>query len=216
MSRRAAPIFSIVLTTYNRAWCIERAIASVLAQTEQRWELIIVDDGSTDATADILAPYVQSSDRICLLAQPNSGTGAARQTGISHARGDFVTFLDSDDEYLPDHLHVRYRYIQDFPHCDFFYGGVQVEGPALVPDRHDPTRLIPIAECAVGGTFVIRRELAQKLGFAPLRYADDADFFERALAAGIVPVCVTEPTYRYHRTSPDSLCTQRERQLAGH
>ncbi len=210
----AAPIFSVIMTTYNRAWCIERAIASVFAQTEQRWELIIVDDGSTDQTLEIVKPYVLQSDRIRLVLQSNSGTGAARQAGIRQACGHFVTFLDSDDEYLPLHLEVRREYIAEYPDYDFFYGGVQVEGSPFVPDRHDPSKLIAIADCVVGGTFVIRRKVALELGFAPLRYADDADFFDRAQAAGIKPFCVTIPTYRYNRTSPDSLCTHMAQALA--
>lgn len=209
------PIFSIVMTTYNRAWCIERAIDSVFAQTESRWELIIVDDGSTDSTAELVRRYVLSSNKVRLIVQSNQGTGAARQAGIRQACGHFVTFLDSDDQYLPEHLAIRRGYICEFPECDFFYGGVLVEGSPVVPDKDNPHRLIPIEQCAVGGTFVIRRTVAATLGFAPLRYADDADFFERAIAAGITPMYVPYPSYRYNRNSPDSLCTALEQAIHG-
>lgn len=208
MSQHLEPIFSVIIPTYNRAWCIERAIESVLMQSEQRWELIIVDDGSSDRTAEIIRPRILRDDRIRLVVQSNRGTGAARQTGIRLAIGEFVTFLDSDDQYLPEHLEVRLRYIAAHPAVDFFYSGLVVDGFPLVPNRHDPTQLIPIEQCAVGGTFVIRRAVACSLGFAPLRYADDADFFERAQAAGIAMLRVAEATYRYNRTSPDSLCNQ--------
>ncbi|MCX7929861.1 MAG: glycosyltransferase family 2 protein [Chlorobi bacterium] len=211
MSQQQTPIFSVVLTTYNRAWCIERAIVSVFAQTEQSWELIIVDDGSTDEIIDVVRPYIGRSDHVRLILQTNQGTGAARQAGIQLARGHFVTFLDSDDEYLPDHLLTRKAYITNNPDYDFFHGGVLVEGDPYVPDRNDPSKLIHIAECAVGGTFVVRRTLALQLGFAPLRYGDDADFFDRARAIGIHPFRVPAATYRYNRTSPDSLCTQMAR-----
>lgn len=208
MSQCCEPMFSVIIPTYNRAWCIERAIESVLQQTEQRWELIIVDDGSSDRTAEIVRPLVLRDERIRLVVQSNRGTGAARQTGVRLAEGAFVTFLDSDDQYLPEHLEVRSRYIVEHPTVDFFHGGVIVDGSPMVPDRHNPAQRIPIEQCAVGGTFVIRRSIATALGFAPLRFADDADFFERANAAGIRMLRVREATYRYNRTSPDSLCNQ--------
>jgi glycosyltransferase involved in cell wall biosynthesis len=209
MSQQTAPFFSVIIPTYNRAYCIGRAIESVLVQTEPHWELIVVDDGSTDNTAEIVREYIHREQRIKLVVQSNHGTGAARQTGIRLAQGDFVTFLDSDDEYEPEHLAVRRRSIQAHPEVDLFFGGVHVIGSPLVPDRHNPAVLVPIEQCAVGGTFVIRRSVAAALGFSPLRYADDADFFERAIDAGIVTLRITEPTYRYNRLSPDSLCNQR-------
>lgn len=214
MSQPQPPIFSVILTTYNRAWCIERAIESVLAQTEPSWELVIVDDGSIDETRRIVRRYLRLPHRIRLIVQSNQGTGAARQAGIEQARGYFVTFLDSDDEYLPDHLLVRKAYIVEYRDYDFFHGGVLVEGDPYVPDRNDPTKLIHIERCVVGGTFVVRRTVALQLGFAPLRYADDADFFERAVASGVRPFRVPIATYRYNRTSPDSLCTQMAAKLA--
>ncbi|MCX7936088.1 MAG: glycosyltransferase family 2 protein [Chlorobi bacterium] len=208
MDEQHSPLFSVIIATYNRSWAIERAIESVFAQTERSWELIIVDDGSTDDTLVRIQPYALAAQNVYVVVQANHGTGAARATGIRLARGEFITFLDSDDTYLPEHLAVRKQYIADYPTCDFFHGGVIVIGDRFVPDRFDPQRRIPIEECAVGGTFVIRRQVALQLGFAPLRYADDADFFDRARRAGIEPVYVPVPTYCYNRTSPDSLCTQ--------
>lgn len=96
-----APLISIVVPTYNRAHCIDEAIRSVLAQTAQDWELLIVDDGSTDNTADILAKY---GDKIRVIKQVNAGPSAARNLGARSARGKFLAFLDSDDKWLPDKL----------------------------------------------------------------------------------------------------------------
>ncbi len=209
MSQQTSLLFSVIIPTYNRAYCIGRAIESVLAQTVPHWELIVVDDGSSDNTVEIVRGYIHRDERIKLVVQSNHGTGAARQTGIRLAQGDYVTFLDSDDEYAPEHLEVRLRSIQAHPEVDLFFGGVHVIGSSLVPDRHNPAVLVPIEHCAVGGTFVIRRSVAAALGFSPLRYADDAEFFERATAAGIATLRITEPTYHYNRLSPDSLCNQR-------
>lgn len=88
---------SIITPTYNRAWCIERAIQSVLNQTYKNWELIIIDDGSTDNTKEIIKPYLKDK-RIKYFYQKNKGVNIARREGIKKATGKYVTFLDSDDE----------------------------------------------------------------------------------------------------------------------
>jgi hypothetical protein len=91
---------SALITTYNRRSFIFRAIESVLAQTVPVDEIIVVDDGSTDGTADEIA--VRYGSRITVIRQPNSGVGVARKTAIDHAKGQWIAFLDSDDEWLPD------------------------------------------------------------------------------------------------------------------
>jgi glycosyltransferase involved in cell wall biosynthesis len=95
------PLISVIIPTYNRAHCIDEAIQSVLAQTAQNWELLVIDDGSTDKTAEVLAKY---GDKIRAIKQANSGPSAARNLGARSARGKFLAFLDSDDKWLPDKL----------------------------------------------------------------------------------------------------------------
>lgn len=94
--------FSIIIPTYNRAAFLTKAIDSVLAQTCTDWELIVVDDGSTDNTREVVARYDDS--RIRYIYQDNAERCAARNNGIEQARGEFVCFLDSDDSYLEDYL----------------------------------------------------------------------------------------------------------------
>lgn len=94
--------FSIVIPTYNRAVFLPKAIESVLAQTFADWELIIVDDGSTDNTKDVVSQY--SDSRITYIYQENAERSAARNKGITHSVGEYVLFLDSDDYYLPNFL----------------------------------------------------------------------------------------------------------------
>jgi glycosyltransferase involved in cell wall biosynthesis len=100
---------SAIIPTYNRARTIERAVNSVLGQSWQPIEVIIVDDGSTDQTADILARY---GDRIRLIHQKNEGPSAARNTGIKAAQGEIITFLDSDDSWLPDKVERQVQLLQ--------------------------------------------------------------------------------------------------------
>ena len=96
--------FSIILPTYNRANLISKAIKSVVYQTYQNWELIVVDDGSTDKTKEVLGEFVKADSRIIYLYQKNKERSAARNNGIQNANGEFICFLDSDDLYHKTHL----------------------------------------------------------------------------------------------------------------
>lgn len=104
------PFFSVIIPTYNRAHILPRTIASVLNQEFPNWELIVVDDGSKDHTAELLKTY--TDNRIRYVYQQNAERSAARNRGISEARGEYVCFLDSDDEYLPHHLRRLHEEIQ--------------------------------------------------------------------------------------------------------
>src|SRR5436190_1011588 len=94
--------FSVVVPTYNRAPTLPQAIESVLAQKNADFELIVVDDGSTDDTSAVVARFGDA--RIAYLHQPNRGVSAARNAGAARAGGRLIVFLDSDDELLPDTL----------------------------------------------------------------------------------------------------------------
>lgn len=97
-----SPYFSVIIPTYNRSGVLGRTIDSVVAQTFGDWELIVVDDGSTDDTASLVKSFADS--RIRYRYQENAERGAARNTGIDMAGGEWICFLDSDDCFLPDHL----------------------------------------------------------------------------------------------------------------
>lgn len=107
------PFFSIIIPTFNRAHIIHRPIDSIIAQTFTDWELIIVDDGSTDNTKDIVGSY--NDKRIRYVYQENLERSAARNHGIKLAQGEWICFQDSDDEYLPDHLQVLFNGIERHP-----------------------------------------------------------------------------------------------------
>jgi len=106
------PKVSIVMPTFNRADTIGRAIASVRAQTFVDWELIIVDDGSTDGTADAVSGI---DPRIKVLRQENQGCYVARNAGMHGSTGRFITFLDSDDEWMPFFLELTVGFLEAFP-----------------------------------------------------------------------------------------------------
>ncbi len=98
-------IVSVIIPTYNRAHCIERALKSVQKQTFTDMEILVCDDASTDSTRDIVRAYQVNDSRIRLLCHSeNQGAGAARNLGLEVARGEYIAFLDSDDEWLPEKL----------------------------------------------------------------------------------------------------------------
>lgn len=203
--------FSIVLCTFNRGYILERAIDSVLAQTFEDWELIIVDDGSSDNTKEIVLPYCRGN-RITYHYQNNQGQAIARNYGCSFGIGLYFTFLDSDDEYLPNHLATRYELLSRKPAIELLHGGLLVIGNEYVADKDDTSKQIHISECVVGGTFFIRRDLWSRAGgYDDVVYGDDTAFFEKAKSKGATIEKTNIPTYRYYRTSEDSLCTIVER-----
>lgn len=102
---------SVIIPTYNRGYIIKRSIESVLTQTYSDFELIIVDDGSTDNTKEIVESY--KDHRIKYVYQENSGACAARNKGISLAKGKFIAFHDSDDIWLPSKLEVQIKAIEE-------------------------------------------------------------------------------------------------------
>lgn len=111
------PFFSIIIATYNREKYINIAIESVIKQTVTDWELIIVDDGSTDRTRQIISPYLQDK-RIKYIYQENQERSVARNTGISSSSGEYICFLDSDDYYLPHHLQAFVDYLKNNETCE--------------------------------------------------------------------------------------------------
>lgn len=186
------PFFSVVVPVFNRADVLGTALASVLAQTEQDFEIVVADDGSRDDPAAVIARL--GDTRIRCLRQENKGGGAARNLGIDSARGRFIAFLDSDDVFLPNHLATMRRLLE---------GTANTAGYArMIVDRGDrkqilkPPRAIRANEdmaayllCDRGFvptiTTVAPAELARNIRYHEnLREAEDTDFAVRLSLAG--------------------------------
>lgn len=105
------PFFSVVIPSYNRKLYVQESIDSVLAQRFSQFEIIVVDDGSTDGSYEFLKEKYRDEKRIQILRQPNLERGAARNTGIKAARGKYIQLLDSDDRLLPEHLEILHSHI---------------------------------------------------------------------------------------------------------
>ena len=181
---------SVVTPAYNVASYIGAAIASVLAQSHRDWAMIIVDDGSTDGTAETAAGF--SDPRVRLIRQPNSGVSAARNRGIAEAEGDAVLFLDADDWLAPDGLA---RLVAALPGAVAAYGpyrfvseqGAPVGGPRYPAAGRDlVSKLIERNLFANGGHLLIRREALAVAGQfrEDLAYGEDWEYWIRLALRG--------------------------------
>jgi glycosyltransferase involved in cell wall biosynthesis len=198
----APPLVSVVIPAYNAAWCVRKAIDSVLAQDFHDFEVIVVDDGSTDRTAAVLAAY---GDTIRVVSQRNGGLSSARNAGIRAARGELVAFLDADDWWLPGKLSLQVDLMAARPEVGFSSTAARVEDPkgAVVniwgcPDW-DGSFLIHLLKdlaCVAGsGSAVVgRRALFQQVGGFDehLRSLEDIDMWIR-LAAVSDYACIPDP-----------------------
>lgn len=212
MSSQSPALITVVICTYNRVRLLPRAVESLRHQTIADWQCVIIDDGSTDNTREYAASLIDVDRRFRYVYQPNSGLSAARNAGLEHSTTPWVTFLDSDDEYAAEHLESRLSFLHQHPDTDLLHGGVKiVGGPDFVPDLHDPRRNIPLSQCYIGGTFVLRRAAVEALGgFQRPDYGNDYALAQRALSTHVVRR-IESPTYIYHREEPDSMCNLMEK-----
>ncbi len=128
----------IILSTYNRVHYLKEAVESVCLQTFQDWELIIVNDGSTDETRALIDQYSQADPRIRAIHQPNAGLARARNNGIRAARSKYLAFLDDDDVWLNEKLEKQIAHFETHPKLGFLYSRAHVTDNQL---RH--LRVVP-------------------------------------------------------------------------
>ncbi len=183
------PAFSVIMPLYNQEQFVAESIQSILDQTFGDWELIIIDDGSTDRSGAIAESFAAKDDRITVLHQANAGCAGARKTGIARATGTWLAYLDSDDLWFPDTLASYAAHIEQHPEAEFVYGyrhrlnedGTVTELPARYQDR--PTGTADLFERMYLSHLCVayRRELYDKVGgYDPaLRNADDYDMYLR-------------------------------------
>jgi Glycosyl transferase family 2 len=217
-------MFSVVIPTYNRAHLVRETLESVFAQEFKDYEVIVVDDGSTDGTQD----YLKSSEnRITVLTQPNRGPGAARNLGARHAKGEYLAFLDSDDLWFPWTLQV-YAELARSENCPSFIAGkpqrfwneseLEKLGQGAVRTEQFPDYLASGEEWRWFGvsSLVLRRETFMAVGGFTDEHVnmEDADL---ALRLGVAPgfVQITNPVTFAYREHPVSEVKNLRRTLAG-
>jgi len=198
---------SIITATYNHARFLAGALESVIRQSYLDWEHVIINDGSTDDTQEVLERHRNSRCRI--LKTPNRGQAEALNLGLAEAKGDLIAFLDSDDEFLPDHLELMVSLIGD---RRFLLGKFALENfsgnpKALVRDFYHPGKEIEVEKIEVitGVLFGMRSAFLEIGGFRNV-LSTDTDMFNRLKSAGFRWGRLEKPTYRYFfGRSPESM-----------
>lgn len=210
--RSGGPLVSIVLPTYNRADLLEDVVANIQRQTLTDWELILVDDGSTDHTAQVLERIAAAEPRVRPVRHAhNQRLPAALNTGFREARGRFLTWTSDDNAYDPDALETLWQHLERNPDAGLAYAGYRVMDPdgtlRKVVDARPPQQLV--VRNVVGACFLYRREVLDAVGpyAEDLFLSEDYDYWLRTAAHfGLVPV--NRPLYSYTLT-PGSLRERR-------
>ena len=215
--------FSVIIPLYNKAPYIRKALESVFAQTYTDYELIIVDDGSTDGSAEIAESFLQDpasrlsplTSRLRLLKQPNQGVSAARNNGVAQAHGDYITFLDADDWWEPTYLERMAQLIKDYPDaglyaCNYVYykpGKTHVAlniptGYINYPKTYYESDAMPVWT----GAAMIPRKVYDEMGGFPIGIKLGEDFLLWAKIALHYPVVFSnEPLAWYNNDVPATL-----------
>lgn len=192
------PKVSVIIPTYNRASLLRDAIDSVLHQTFTDLELVVVDDGSTDNTEEVLCSI--TDPRVRYFKQPNRGVSAARNAGIQATTSEFVAFLDSDDLFLPERISIQMTVIDHDPdvglvYCLFY--STKNGGPKKLQGKCYPSDLRLLAEGAniPFSTILMQRSWLEQLGGfdEKLVMAEDRELIFRLFMAGCRMTCVPQP-----------------------
>ena len=200
---------SVLMAVYNTDFAAtKRAIDSVLNQDYPDFELIIIDDGSKENNRESLIQYIEAhEDRLCYIRHSNRGQAASINRGVLNSVGTYITILDSDDEYKPNHLSSCLREMESADLiCSTSETIVETQEDYFVPDRNDLSKQIHLDEATLFGTLFGLREVFLNLQFRD-RFAADSDFFERAKSVYRVKK-VDLRTYIYYRNNPNSTCSQ--------
>jgi glycosyltransferase involved in cell wall biosynthesis len=206
MMKKNEIVISVLMAVYNTEFeLVKRAMDSVLAQTYSNVELIILDDGSDNDTHIELMNYAQlHQHKITYLQHENIGQSKSINRGIAHSKGAYITILDADDEYKPNHLVLCMEQMKLY---DLIASTtttiVNDAADYYVTDKHDASKLIHVDDCILFATLFGKKEVFTTLKFED-KYAADAYFYERADEHFLVKK-VDLRSYIYYRNNPDSI-----------
>jgi glycosyltransferase involved in cell wall biosynthesis len=205
-------VVSCVVAAFNSAQYVEEAIRSVLAQTHRPIEVVVVDDGSEDATRELAAAF---GDPVRVVAQQNSGPAATRNRGLRETRGEFVAFLDADDLWHPEKLARQLARFEAHPSLQACIAHVRnfwEEGQDELAEHYRDHRRMGAMPGYATTTLLARRSAFEAVGELDtnLWFADAVDWFMRARELG-VEVELLPDVLTFHRLHPDNLTRRRSR-----
>lgn len=202
---KTLPLVSIITATYNRAPVLKTAIDSVFLQTYKNIEYILIDDGSTDSTKELVQTYSaqQGPQRSAIMQyhfQTNQGQASALNLGLEKASGEFVAFLDSDDSYKPDHIQHLFEFLTSHQ-VDLVIGNFDIIGTKEIPmivDYFNHSRTIPLTDidCCTGIMFGKKSVFLDSGGFVG-EFAD-IQLFEKMKSLGVTWKRSYHKTYEYN------------------
>jgi glycosyltransferase involved in cell wall biosynthesis len=198
---------SVLMAVYNTNFIyVKRAIDSVLQQDFQDFELIIIDDGSKEIGREKLMQYAtKNEDKISYIRHSNRGQSESINRGVSYSVGEYITIIDSDDEYKPNHLSACLKAVSNLDLiCSTTETVVDSDNDYYVPDKNDQTKLIHLDNVILFGTLFGLKKVFTSIQFKN-GFAADADFYEKASAQFQVKKLDLR-TYIYHRNIPGSIC----------
>ncbi len=208
------PAISVIMPAYNASQTIAASIESLKSQTLQNWELIVVDDGSSDDTSQIALALAQQDPRICVVQRPNSGPSIARNRGVDLARADVLAFLDADDFWAPERLLGMLSKFDQEPSLGVAFSRTRfIDAKTLKPGTLTPhipllTSADIMAENAVCSTsnIVCRKSVFMATGgfTAGLDYAEDQDWLLRVALEGNCEIAGVDAEWFFYRSSDDS------------
>lgn len=219
--------FSIVIPCFNAAATIGRALRSVFAQTWSDFEVLIVDDGSTDGTAEAAfgaaPPDAVASGRLRVITQDNQGAAAARNRGMTQARGEAIAFLDADDYWEPEYLEETARILTRFPSAgavlsNYLVVTAERSWVACSYQTGEPVLIADFFQARAGNSIVsntsaivIRRETIDRVGGMreDLRRSQDTEYWARIAAHGARWAYSPRPLAYFDQTSAESLSRTR-------
>ncbi len=199
-------LISVVIPTFDRAWCILRALDSVLGQTYRDFEVWIIDDGSSDSTEALIKQRAAEERQIVIHYEktPNRGVAAARNLGIQRSGGEWIALLDSDDEWMPEKLEKQVSYMERNPGISLIHtgekwirNGIRVNAPKSYNKFGGEVFISCLPVCMIGpSTAVFKKALFESIGGFDEEYpvCEDYDFWLRVTAryeAGLIDEALT-------------------------
>lgn len=208
------PAVSIIMPAYNAQATIAASIQSVRAQTLKNWELIIVDDGSEDQTAEVASEIARHDSRICIIQRPNRGPSIARNAGADLARAHVLAFLDADDMWAAERLTGMLIKFRDEPGAGVLFSRTRF----IDADTLEPGTLTPHSEqlsasdimsenalCSTSNIVCLKRVFEETGGFTPdLKYAEDQDWLLRVALEGKWQIMGVDAEWFFYRSARES------------